>query len=438
MRMRSRLAAFGALAGLTATLAAVTPAEDAYAHGAMTYPPTRSYICYVNGIEGGQGGNIAPTNPACQNLLAENGNYPFYNWFGNLISDAGGRHREIIPDGQLCGPHPQFSGLNLVSEHWPTTTLVAGSTITFQYNAWAPHPGTWYLYVTKDGWDPNSPLGWDDLEPVPFHTVTDPPIRPGGPEGPEYYWDATLPNKSGRHIIYSIWQRSDSPEAFYDCTDVVFVGGGDDGGSGGPQPDTEAPTAPGTPVAGSLNGTSAQISWPAATDNVGVAEYRVYNAANDELLATTRTTSVTLTGLTPNTDYSIYVVARDAAGNTSSPSATLTFNSGDAPALACEIEYSTPNTWYGGFTAQVRIYNGSHESIDGWELTWDFTNGETINQAWNATAQQSGTTVTVTNVSWNSTIPHHGSMEFGFNANSTREPGVPENFKLNGSLCSVA
>ena len=175
MRMRSRLAAFGALAGLTATLAAVTPAEDAYAHGAMTYPPTRSYICYVSGIEGGQGGNIAPTNPACQNLLAENGNYPFYNWFGNLISDAGGRHREIIPDGQLCGPHPQFSGLNLVSEHWPTTTLVAGSTITFQYNAWAPHPGTWYLYVTKDGWDPNSPLGWDDLEPVPFHTVTDPP-----------------------------------------------------------------------------------------------------------------------------------------------------------------------------------------------------------------------------------------------------------------------
>ena len=164
----------------------------------------------------------------------------------------------------------------------------------------------------------------------------------------------------------------------------------------------------------------------------------MYNAANDELLATTRTTSVTLTGLTPNTDYSIYVVARDAAGNTSSPSATLTFNSGDAPALACEIEYSTPNTWYGGFTAQVRIYNGSHESIDGWELTWDFTNGETINQAWNATAQQSGTTVTVTNVSWNSTIPHHGSVEFGFNANSTREPGVPENFKLNGSLCSVA
>ncbi len=28
--------------------------------------------------------------------------------------------------------------------------------------------------------------------------------------------------KSGRHIIYSIWQRSDSPEAFYNCVDVNF------------------------------------------------------------------------------------------------------------------------------------------------------------------------------------------------------------------------
>ncbi|HLU95482.1 MAG TPA: lytic polysaccharide monooxygenase [Thermobifida alba] len=438
--MKSRLAALGALAGLTATLAAVVPAEEAYAHGAMTYPATRSYHCYVNGIEGGVGGGLAPTNPACQNLLAENGNYPFYNWFGNLISDAGGRHREIIPDGQLCGPHPQFSGLNAVSEHWPTTTLQAGSTITFQYNAWAPHPGTWYLYVTKDGWDPNSPLGWNDLEPVPFDQVTNPPIRPGGPEGPEYYWDSTLPNKSGRHIIYLIWQRSDSPEAFYDCTDVIFTGGSDDGDPGNPGTpgDTEAPTAPGTPVAGTLNGTSAQISWPAASDNVGVTEYTVHDAATDAVLATTRNTSATLTGLTPDTSYSVYVVARDAAGNTSSPSPTLTFNSGSAPATSCEVELDVPTSWYGGFTAQVRIYNGGHESIDGWELTWDFTNGETLAQAWNATAQQSGTTVTATNVSWNSTIPHHGSVEFGFNADAPNGAGTPENFALNGSPCSVA
>ncbi len=40
-----------------------------------------------------------------------------------------------------------------------------------------------------------------------------------------YVINATLPSgKSGRHLIYSIWQRSDSPEAFYSCSDVTFGG----------------------------------------------------------------------------------------------------------------------------------------------------------------------------------------------------------------------
>ena len=31
--------------------------------------------------------------------------------------------------------------------------------------------------------------------------------------------------KTGRHIIYSVWTRSDSAETFYNCSDVVFDGG---------------------------------------------------------------------------------------------------------------------------------------------------------------------------------------------------------------------
>ncbi|TDQ46118.1 lytic polysaccharide monooxygenase [Actinorugispora endophytica] len=435
MKTRSRLAGLGALAGLAATLAVVVPAAPAAAHGGLTFPATRTYACYVNGIEGGNGGNIVPTNPACQNALAENGNYPFYNWFGNLISDAGGRHREIIPDGELCGPTANFSAFNAPGEDWPTTTLRPRSQITFQYNAWAPHPGTWYQYVTKDGWDPDSPLGWDDLESAPFDQVTDPPLRSGGPEGAEYHWDATLPDKSGRHVIYSIWQRSDSPEAFYNCSDVVFD---DDGGTNPDPGDTTAPTAPGTPEAGTLNGTSARISWPAADDDVGVTGYTVHDTDTGETLATTPNTSATLSGLTPDTEYGVHVVARDAAGNTSPPSPTLTFNSGGAPQTSCEVDYATPDPWHGGFTAQVSVYNGGHEAVNGWELEWDFTNGETATQSWNSTLVQSGTTVTVSNASWNAVIPHHGSVEFGFNADAPSGPGTPEGFTLNGSPCSVA
>jgi chitin-binding protein len=41
-----------------------------------------------------------------------------------------------------------------------------------------------------------------------------------------YYWDAALPaGLTGRHVIYSVWTRSDSTETFYGCSDVVFDGG---------------------------------------------------------------------------------------------------------------------------------------------------------------------------------------------------------------------
>jgi chitin-binding protein len=40
-----------------------------------------------------------------------------------------------------------------------------------------------------------------------------------------------LPRRTGKHIVFTAWQRSDSPEAFYACSDVNF--GGD---SGNPPP----------------------------------------------------------------------------------------------------------------------------------------------------------------------------------------------------------
>ena len=55
----------------------------------------------------------------------------------------------------------------------------------------------------------------------------------------EYYWDVQLPaGKTGRHVVYSVWQRSDSAETFYGCSDVVFDGGNGEviGIPDGPEP----------------------------------------------------------------------------------------------------------------------------------------------------------------------------------------------------------
>lgn len=96
-----------------------------------------------------------------------------------------------------------------------------------------------------------------------------------------------------------------------------------------PTPDNEAPTAPQNLVALSVGANSVQLSWDAATDNVGVIGYDIYKNGSYNMSSATTTTSVT--GLNPDTDYDFYVIAKDASGNTSSPSNTLTITTAASP-----------------------------------------------------------------------------------------------------------
>lgn len=77
-------------------------------------------------------------------------------------------------------------------------------------------------------------------------------------------------------------------------------------------PDTQAPSSPSLSSTGSTP-SSISLSWTPATDNIGVAGYDVYV---DNILKTSITgTSYSLTGLKSVTQYSIFVEAKDAAGN---------------------------------------------------------------------------------------------------------------------------
>lgn len=215
---------------LTALAATLLSVPAASAHGAMSIPGSRTFLCYEDALT--STGELVPHNPACQAAVAESGLTPLYNWFavGNRSGTTSGETVGFIPDGKLCSGNSNyydFSGFDLASSQWPVTHLTSGSTIQIEYNKWAAHPGTFSLYITKDGWDPTQPLTWADLESVPFSTVTDPPsVGDPGSISSYYYWNATLPaGKTGYHIIYSVWARSDSTETFYGCSDVMFDGG---------------------------------------------------------------------------------------------------------------------------------------------------------------------------------------------------------------------
>jgi phosphodiesterase/alkaline phosphatase D-like protein len=96
-----------------------------------------------------------------------------------------------------------------------------------------------------------------------------------------------------------------------------------------PVPDTQPPTAPGTPVPTVVSGNQINLTWPAATDNVGVTGYLVErcNGAGCSTFAqvgTPATASFNDSGLTPSTSYSYRIRATDAANNLSAYSATAT------------------------------------------------------------------------------------------------------------------
>ncbi|MEW2142506.1 lytic polysaccharide monooxygenase [Micromonospora vinacea] len=202
-----RLLATVLVAAATVPVAA-TPAA---AHGAPTNPVSRAAAC-------GPEGRYAATS-ACRAAIEAGA--AVREWDNVRVAAINGRDRERIPDGELCsGGLSAYRGLDLPRTDWPSTELTAGATFTFRYRTTIEHRGTFRLYVTTPDYDPRKKLTWAELESRPFLTLTDPPVRAGA-----YQLAGRLPaGRSGRHLIYTIWQNSNTPDTYYSCSDVVFQG----------------------------------------------------------------------------------------------------------------------------------------------------------------------------------------------------------------------
>lgn len=67
----------------------------------------------------------------------------------------------------------------------------------------------------------------------------------------------------------------------------------------------------------------------------------------------------------------------------------------------------------------MALTNTGTTAWSGWSLSWPFTDGQQITQAWNADATQSGTTVTSKNLTWNANVAAGSSVSFGFTGSWT-------------------
>jgi endonuclease YncB( thermonuclease family) len=116
---------------------------------------------------------------------------------------------------------------------------------------------------------------------------------------------------------------------------------------------------------------------------------------------------------------------------------TTTTTTPPPPARPCAVAYRIVGQWQGGFQATVTVRNTGTTTTNGWTLRWNFANGESVREMWNASPRQFGATVDAVNADYNPQIAPGGSVEVGFNGNSHGVQTAPSSFTFNGAQCSV-
>jgi endo-1,4-beta-xylanase len=217
-----------------------------------------------------------------------------------------------------------------------------------------------------------------------------------------------------------LWDAGFNKKPVYDTVANALGGGGGD---------TQAPSVPGTPTAGTVTSTSITINWTASTDNVGVTGYDIFRAPGTSggtfaSVGTSTTNSFTNTGLTAGQTFRYQVRARDAAGNVSAfsaSSAPITTSGGGTG--ACSVTPTTQTVWDTGYVINpATVTNTSTSTINSWTLTVTLPIGHSYAGSWNATVTTSGSpstgvTITAKSISWNSVLsPGQSTASFGFQA----------------------
>lgn len=216
-----------------AMLLLFSSSSNCIAHGTVVFPASRVYRVYQH--LNGQG----PAFPLAANAIQIDGSLSYYTW--NELSrntpqavtsglPQGFDYSPWMPNTQIASAgrtnpnateYPRtYAGLDQVSASWPKTAVSAGSTITVQFLATAPHsPSVWDVWMTKPTWNPSMPLTWNEMQFLVRPNVTS--------TASGYSFNLTIPSdRSGHHVLWVAWQRNDpAGEVFISTSDLDIQGG---------------------------------------------------------------------------------------------------------------------------------------------------------------------------------------------------------------------
>jgi hypothetical protein len=180
------------------------------------------------------------------------------------------------------------------------------------------------------------------------------------------------------------------------------------------------------------NGAGLAVTSFSSSVNIGGSTTGGGNGGTTGGTSTGGTTGGTTTGGTTGGTTTGGTTGGTTTGGTSTGGTT-----GGTGGSGCKVTF-TPQTWNGGYTANVTIANTGSSAVNGWRLGFTLPSGQTVTSAWNATISPSSGAVSASSLSYNGQIPPGGTQSFGFQGTSAGAFAAPSAFALNGTACSVS
>lgn len=233
-------------------------AFDAFGHGLVQNPPSRTWYCGAETRPDHITNNTAKF-PVCSTAFAVN-QMAAYNYMA-VVTHNWGRAKVTPLPKNVCGfDGESWQGAKTpwdAAMEWPTTRVDPGPlTLTWDVTT-GPHfddTHDFSYWITKSSFvfSPTRELTWDDFETQPFCVLEYDDKKPTANPNITtekakslFHTKCTIPSRTGHHVIYGEWGRTEpTKERFHSCIDIA-VGTAPTGISAKPMPAAKGPKVQG-------------------------------------------------------------------------------------------------------------------------------------------------------------------------------------------------
>ncbi|HLP43644.1 MAG TPA: lytic polysaccharide monooxygenase auxiliary activity family 9 protein [Fibrobacteria bacterium] len=230
-----------AFTGYRSLLVVLFTGAPLLADGLIESPPARNWYC---GFTTKPDHIVTHTAqyPACSTAFAGGPPNSGYN-FMTVVTHSWGRAKtQPLPKHVCSFDSETWKGVVTawdVPMDWPTTEITSGPMKITWNGSWGAHyddTRDFSYWITKPDFvfSPNRELTWDDFEAEPFcvelYDDKNPTANPNlkvDKSTIRFTATCTVPARTGRHVIYGEWGRTEATlQRFHGCSDVTFGGAG--------------------------------------------------------------------------------------------------------------------------------------------------------------------------------------------------------------------